>query len=251
MTIVAFSTDHTLRENEVAIKEAPVVLRSCLKTRNNDSDEKLSAKKKRRVRMSKEMYRSRAIYSLKEWPLWSKSGMKGVQAGIDKVTTRTNTDVQDYIDAADAAYEELNDTDGAVSEELRKALIGAVARGYRSLENYSEGRGERFGVQDDFRAALVSKYRLAAVHRVDWSDEAAARCATRSRAPCQWAAYMGQIDAAVARKEYATLPHSLRPPSSLHGPVLYRQPHVRRETAAERLDNEVNQWPFLWALRSS
>jgi hypothetical protein len=191
-------------------------------------------KKARRVHFAEDITQVHIIENFRDFPLWFHNNQTGVSVVADWEMVRTQRNVWDYLCAYEWAYHLLRQ--GAPIDQIyQRILIHGSSLGFRTMERFAEASGRREQMNQWTRSAILTTFKMLVRDDAHWASKLGAYCQERSRAAQLQAAFMGDIDAAAARVEYATLPHALRPGHRLllSTPMLYRQPPVQHETAMQ------------------
>jgi hypothetical protein len=210
-------------------------------------------KKARRVHFAEDV-QVHIIKNFRDFPLWFHDNQTGVSVVADWEMARAQRSVWDYLCAYEWAYHLLRQ--GADIDQLyQRILIHGSTLGFRTMERFAEASVRREQMNQWNRSAIVTTFKMLVRNDTHWATKLGLYCQERSRASQLQAAFMGHIDAAAARVEYATLPHELRPEhrSLLSTPMLYRQPPVQHETAMQcrargkkRLEKHHRSMVVLW-----
>jgi hypothetical protein len=190
-------------------------------------------KKARRVRFA-DIVEVHIIENFRDFPLWFHSNETGVSVLADWEAARAQRSVWDYLCAYEWAYHLLRQ--GAFIDQIYQSiLIHGSSLGFRTMERFAEASVRREQMNQWTRSAILTTFKMLVRDDAHWASKLGAYCQERSRASQRQAAFMGHMDAAAARVEYATLPHALRPGHRLlvSTPMLYRQPPVQPETAMQ------------------
>jgi hypothetical protein len=218
-------------------------LRSCLKKQNGN-------KKDRSQVEFAEMKRMRPIESLKgRHYLWTDKRQHEQRLEKDLHQVQTDKMVEEYIWVHDAAHVELNCGDGEVEHhDLQLALVCGIAKGYRTLEYFSEANQQRIELAKLARKSVVAAQ--GSLPLGDNRDELLCQYSQDlSRDSRQWAGFQGEMDAYAAVLEYAE-----SPPCNLESaPCIWTLPVAsvptqRRESLVKRLLS-TNVYPKNWNIR--
>jgi hypothetical protein len=227
-----------------------VSLRSCLKK------ETVAKEENKKNRLNVQFADEPLEYSIDSLnvhlDLWTAKGSRKRCSARDRDVAETDDMAIAYLLAYDAAYVQLEGSDGAVAHELQEELVRGVRLGYRGLERYSEDApGRKLNKILDHNSVRNEYKKLAKENGNDWETQLCTYSEDLSRDSRKWAAFMGRIDSLAAILEHLTSSQCILIPPVASVPTKQRESLIKRLLNACRGKcNKISLWSAMKCRRA-